>query len=1408
MSIDGLMEVLAQRDIKLSTRAGELSVSASKGALTADLKSALQRHKQEIVDLLMSRQASVELTEIVPNQQDRYEPFPFSDLQVGFYMADNPYMEFHVRPHYYCEVDESFLDVARYEFALNKVLRRHQGEIVLIRDDAHLCALRELPTVKCKINDFRQISAEKVAVELLRIRERFKRAQLPLDRWPWFDLEISVWKEKDVEKSRIHFNQNNFYTDGFGATVLQNEIDRYYIDPSLELPPLQLTLRDAVLALHSLSESPIGQRAKKYWLDRIPDLSEPPSLPQISSVNRRCRSMLQRRENILPAETWLKFKQHAAQNGLTPSGAVISAYAELLSAYSGSEHFILSNMVTRRLPLHKEIRQIVGNFASLYPLEVDWRGELAFAEKALRLQGQILRDSNHLQWGGMQVMQALNRNKGEFGSVPCPFVVGSALFMGSWRKPDFSCLETSQTMLDHQFWELNDGKYFYVWDLLEEFFPKGMINEMWHAFDCWLRRLATDPNAWKQQCRNVAPPAGVALTSNQFALQGVDGFLHDGLAHAVKKFPNKNVFETHSDSLSYQNLDAKSSTVAQWLQRHHVATNELVAVIMDRGGDLLAATLGILKSGAAYVPIDTALPAERIQSMLENSAARVVLTQSHYRHKFQWPDAINVVSVDELAPTNQAIVVSNTQSTDLAYVIYTSGSTGVPKGVMIDHRAALNTVLDINQRFNVGPSDKIFGVSSFSFDLSVYDVFGVLSAAATLVYPHPSATLNPAHWLELLVDKSVTIWNSAPPLMSLLAETALRQNISLPALRLVMLSGDWIPLEFPALIKRIAPNATIVSLGGATEASIWSIYYVIDHVDPGWVSIPYGVALANQGWQIRDPFGRSTPTWTVGELYITGAGLAQGYWRDDEKTRKNFIVDADTGERLYRTGDRGRYLPDGNIEFMGRIDAQVKIQGHRIELGEIEAALKDEPSIKDVVILACPIGDPAAAKPNTPKQIIAYVVPQEATLTDASNPQTAMAIQQWKDFLKQKLPVYMVPVAWSILERMPISNNGKIDRNALTKIAPVAALNTPKENASYVAPRTEIEQQLAAIWQEVLSKQQIGVHQDFFEIGGQSFDAVRSLSLIKESFGKTLSLGDIWQQRTIENLAKRIEAHQLASERSLTPINSNGSGRPYFLVHPAGGQIIGYHDLGLLLDRPSYGFVVTVDDADKLFSVEAIAQHYVSELKEQFPIGPYTLGGWSSGGCIAYEMAVQFEQAGDLVDHIIMFDSPAPLHHDPIDETEMLYGFFEDLALGLPLDAVRRVGADLDSEARFTAIVAELNCNADITLDAKSLYGIYRIFNSVVNAIRRYQPTKIHAPITVLRATEGTVTEFVDHPYSECADWGWSLLTSAKTVSKRLSGSHHTLLRQPNVQAIANMLNDKAFDAWDKKSMLGTQGRF
>jgi len=1383
-SLDQLLQILAQINIKLNAEDGKLNVNAEKGALTPDLVAALKHHKAALIALLQ-RSASEQVEPVIPSieidPEHRYEPFAFSDLQLGFYMANDPYMEYQVRPHYYVENDHQSFDVKRYEHAWNKALKRHKGEIFLVTAEAQLQHMQALPVIKIPVEDFRHLTAEQTADALESKRKRLMRQELPLDRWPWFDLQVSLWRKNDLDIARVHYNHNNFFFDGFGTGQLLLEIKRYYENPQLSLPPIELSFRDAALGLAKLAESELGQRAKDYWLKRLPDLPPPPALPQKPQMNRRCRSRLQRREKILSADIWRSFKTHAATYGVTASSAINAAYAEVISAWSNSQHFIFSHMVTRRFAeMHPDIKHILGNFASLYPLEVDLRGNDSFKERARRLQAQILMDAKHFHFGGMQVMQALNRLKGELGSSPSPFVVGSALFMEGFQKSDFSCLETSQTIMDHQFWELADGQYYYVWDLLEEFFPEGMIDSMWQAFAGLIQKLAENANSWEETAFMLVPKPErekIALI-NSTSVPVPSELLHDALDTAVKADPSKLMLSMSQVSLSYQALDQWSRGVASHLRTLKIGTKDRVAIVADRGPQLLAAVMGCLRSGAAYVPVDPGLPQERRRYLINHSQCRVALTQTGYAERLEWPDEIDLVRVDECdRPDSSAINLPKVMPSELAYIIYTSGSTGTPKGVMIDHRGALNTILDINRRFEVGPKDKIFGVSSFSFDLSVYDIFGTLSAGATLVYPEPETALNPAHWLDLLTTKEVTVWNSVPALMSLLVDTAQRQKVILPELRLVLLSGDWIPMDLPAAIWSVAPNAKVISLGGATEASIWSIYYPIEAIDPAWSSIPYGFPLANQGWHIRDQRGRPTPIWTEGELYISGVGLAHGYWDDAKKTDKSFIRDADSGELLYRTGDRGRYLKEGAIEFLGRVDFQVKIQGHRIELGEIETTLISHPAVKETVVMAQISGE------KKTRQLVAYVV-FTATNTECTT-------DKLQAFLQQKLPAYMVPVGWVVLEKLPITSNGKIDRKALSVIGATIESQQTRSRRN-IAPRNPTEVQLAAIWSQILKCKEIGVEDDFFELGGQSFDAIRISAIVKEQMGQTITLGDIWQKRTIEQLAKQLNENKPEQQQqNLLTIKAQGSGTPCFFVHPAGGHTLCYRALADKLNHPVYGFQAPgLDGVTKpLTNIGTMARLYVTEMRQKQAQGSYILGGWSSGAMIAFEMAAQLEQMGESVDQVVMLDGPTPFQAQEVDDETFLHWFLEDLALDLPLSLLKGVVWTGLTEAEQLSKALDLLATTELSLDASQLLPIFRVFKAVVLAGGHYQPPTITADILVLRAAEGLVSEFAKHPYRNREDWGWGLFSTGSVRSQLVAGSHHTLLIDPWVNRVADEIN-------------------
>ncbi|MGE7828259.1 amino acid adenylation domain-containing protein [Paenibacillus sp. NPDC093718] len=1376
MKLTDFLQMLQSKGIQVSCREGALKIHAPKGVLTPEIKQELATYKTELLTLLQSTEEA-KLPVCQPKPEEWHEPFPLSDLQLGFYMADNPFMEFHVRPHYYTEKDVEELDIPRYEVAWNKALDRHRNEIVTVQRNGMLGAVQHPAPVSCRVHDLRGLPYDEVIKSLVDTRAQMMRSELPIERWPWIDLTVSLWSEEGRQRARIHYNHNNFFWDGYGTHQLLEEVDRYYREPDLQLPELQLSYRDAVMALEELAHSPQGEKARRYWEERLPLLPEPPSLPIRREMNRRCRSRLHRREIFIDRDEWAQFKSHARSFGITPSNAIFSAYAEIISAWSNSRHFILSNMMTRRLNIHPDIRHILGNFASLYPLEIDFRAEDTFIDRARRVQEQVIQDARHLEWGGMQVMQAFNRLRGGFGQAPIPFVIGSGLFMEGFKRPDFSCLETSQVMLDHQFWELDDGRLYYVFDTLEDFFPEGLIDAIEAAYASLVRMLAVEREAWKQLHFSVIPDRQLDIRKQPKEEETLPAVrMEHWMLRAASDSTDRTAAISAEGRLTYGELTAGSGRIATALQAAGAGRGDSVAVVADRGASLLRAVYGVLQAGSAYVPIDPRLPEERRNYLLANSGAELVLAEPRYLADLAWPGDLLVLPIGgrDGSEGSEGVVTVQTDVTvtDLAYIIYTSGSTGLPKGVMIDHRGAANTILDVNERFGVGPEDRLFGVSSFGFDLSVYDMFGAAAAGAAVVYPHPEQALNPAHWLDRMIEEGVTIWNSAPPLAVLLAEAAQDRGVELPALRLVLLSGDWIPLDLPARLRRVAPKAKLVSLGGATEASIWSILYEIGDVNPSWSSIPYGYPMKNQSWHILDEWGRPAPEWVAGELYIGGIGLAQGYWRDEEKTKASFITHPDTGERIYRTGDIGRYLPGGVIEFLGRKDSQVKLQGHRIELGEIEAVLAGYPGVQ-ASVAHVQQGERGA-------ELVAYVIPVAGVTLD---------VEELRRWAGRKLPDYMVPrlIAW--LDHLPLNANGKIDRKALPRIE---ESKRPKEAQLRDEPMDKWETELLDIWQQVLKLDSIAVSDDFFDLGGQSFEAVRMVGLIAERLGQTLSLGDIWEERTIIGLASRLrseEAEPGKAERTrcLVPMQEEGQGTPIYLVHPAGGHVMCYGELGKRLNRPVLAFQAPGVDGREapLQTIPDMANRYVELLNARQPEGPVIVGGWSSGGLIAYEMAVQLQEQGRQVEGVIIVDSPAPLVHEPIEEAELFKWFLGDL--NLPEAVYEQVAAiDWTGDAPMARVAAWTK--EAVGLDAEQLETIYGVFRGIVQGSRSYHAASTPVDMLVLRARDGEVSEFVAHPYREAADWGWKRVTAGHVDGKFLPGTHYTLLASDVARVVAEQV--------------------
>ncbi|MGB0598420.1 MAG: amino acid adenylation domain-containing protein [Rubripirellula sp.] len=460
--------------------------------------------------------------------------------------------------------------------------------------------------------------------------------------------------------------------------------------------------------------------------------------------------------------------------------------------------------------------------------------------------------------------------------------------------------------------------------------------------------------------------------------------LHELFEQNAAQKPDAVALVFREEKVTYRELDQRANQVAQFLIQQGIEHESRVGLCAERSAEMIVGMLGILKAGAAFVPIDPNYPADRLAFMIDDSDVEILLSQKTLKHAFPKMRASVVCLDDQPIFNNQSITKppNKASATSLAYLIYTSGSTGTPKGIALQHRGVVNNLLDLNLSFDVGPSDRVLAISSLSFDMCVYEVLGTLAAGGGIVMPDPLSAKEPAHWAELILQHGVTVWNSAPQLLEMLLNyVGPRPELHPSKLKVAFLGGDWAPVSLPEKLRRVSPAVKLVVLGGATEASIHSIVYPVGQVNQAWKSIPYGRPMANQKAYILDPKLQLVPIGVPGELHLGGVGLARGYFDREQLTQERFIANpfCESGsERIYKTGDIARWMPDGNIELLGRVDHQIKIRGHRIELGEIESALRAHPEVEDAVVMARDDG-------TGTKQLVSYIVPSELRMDSRSS---------------------------------------------------------------------------------------------------------------------------------------------------------------------------------------------------------------------------------------------------------------------------------------------------------------------------------------------------------------------------------------------------------------------------------------
>jgi amino acid adenylation domain-containing protein len=1062
---------------------------------------------------------------VVPDRAHRHDPFPLNDVQQAYWVGRRAEFELgNVASHLYLEIDATAIDLTALNAALAQLIRRHDMLRAVILADGMQQILADVPSYDIAYVDLQEREPAATVQVLAEIREEMSHQVRAGDRWPLFEIRAS---RLDRDRLRLHISLDLLIGDALSWLIFLKELGELARTPGDVAAPLELSFRDYVLAEQQLRQTAAYRRASDYWNARLPTLPPAPELPLIKQGAAPTRPRFSRLEGALEHDIWRGLKRRAAKAGITPSGLLIAAFADILAVWSRSPQFTINLTLFNRIPMHSEVNDIIGDFTSLTLLAVDASFRASFELRAQRLQGQLWDDLDHRQFSAVKVLREFARMQGNPFKASMPVVFSSLLAqtgqrydtkaIGKLGELAYVITQTPQLYLDHQVYE-DEGRLRFNWDAVEAMFPPSLLDDMFEAYCGHLNRLALEESAWQETTLPSAPKSQIDARAviNATEAESTPELLHTAIAARAARYPDRVAVMSSTRSWSYADLWQASNQVGHWLRHRGARPGMLVAVMMEKGWEQVVAVLGVLRSGAAYLPIDPGYPAERVQFLLEHGQVGLVLTQAAVDARLCWPRGVERYRVDEAAlPNNLDDLAPIQRQDDLAYVIYTSGSTGVPKGVAIDHRGALNTINDINRRFAVGPDDRLLALSSLGFDLSVYDVFGILGAGGTIVLPDPTALRDPAHWTDLATRAGVTIWNSVPALMSLAVEYGIGRDSGLPpSLRLVLLSGDWIPTSLPDEIRRTVPHARVVSLGGATEASIWSIHYPIGDVDPSWQSIPYGWPMANQRCHVLDKALEPRPVWVAGDLYIGGIGLARGYWRDEERTAAAFITHPKTGERLYRTGDIGRYLPDGSIEFLGRDDLLVKIRGYRIELGEIEAVLTKHPSVRAAVVVA--------RDGSSSKVLMAYVILRQGVSVDG---------RELRTFLAEKLPDYMVPATVMVMEALPLTANGKVDAKAL----PWPATSTVKDPAVPAAETATAIGRIRTLVANLLDRVEVEPDTNLLELGINSVDVVRIANLLEREFGFRLKFEDFYRAPTVRGLAA-LHARRIFDKKSVDEI--------------------------------------------------------------------------------------------------------------------------------------------------------------------------------------------------------------------------------------------------------------------------------
>ncbi len=920
---------LEEQGIALYLENDKLKYKLNKGSLSEDIKATIVEKKSRIIDAL-KEESGIKL-----DMESDKGVVPLTDVQAAYLAGRTGAVDWgNVGCQGYIEVNFHNYSETKITEAFEKLVERHE----MLRSKVLATGIETVDYSEIEfatqIIDLTILDESERENRLKAIRKEFADLRYSTDQLPMFKTVIT----KRPEGNFFHLSVDLIIVDFASMQILISEMDRLLNNE--ELMPIEIKYSKVARFNDDIKHSLKGIRDRRYWMNRIDTIPMAPSLPREGRAKpEESSEQFGRKQAYISLRDWNNIQRIAADNKVTPSAVLITLYAYVCGKWSEDKKFTLNLPIQNRAE-DKALSGIVGDFTGVNLLEVDLTTSRSFIDDVRLILGQLYSDLEHSSFSGVNVLRELSKKHGrDAGFMPYVFTgVLKASSINGIIDNGFS--RTPQVWVDCQVVDmselnLEDKGLMISWDIRNGAIKEEIVDDMFNAYISTLSDIAVSDNWDKKVFLNTETSCSyqeleaIASDVNQVSL--IDGFLEN-----AAKYPEKIAVIDRNGLYSYKAMIDKARNIAAYIKENvKDKKSKIIAINMKKSSDQIAAALGTIMAGFAYLPIDTKQPQLRIGKIIDSAKPD---------HVFDDENILAATSYD-----GHDFSFDKKELNKLAYIIFTSGSTGEPKGVMMDHFAAHNTIKDMCERFNLTSDERVIGIAELSFDLSVFDVFGTFDLGATLVLTDPDKRSDPSHWSEIVKKYDITLWNSVPAQAEMLVNYV-DDKECITGIRNVWLSGDWIRTGLPGDLRKLMPNADIISLGGATEGGIWSIYHRIS-MEEEHPSVLYGKALGKQWMGVVDENLDICPDYVTGEIVIGGLSLASGYLNAKELTDKKFIYLDSIGKYIYKTGDKGRFVSGGDIEFLGRIDNQVKVNGHRIELGEIESALNELTGVKESCVV-------------------------------------------------------------------------------------------------------------------------------------------------------------------------------------------------------------------------------------------------------------------------------------------------------------------------------------------------------------------------------------------------------------------------------------------------------------------------